>query len=40
MFFLLKGGFYDSEHVRETKLFSSPMRAVARTQETSFTCIV
>ena len=37
---LLKGGFHDSAHVRESKFFSSPLHAVTRTQATSLNCIV
>ena len=37
---ILREGFHDSAHVRESKFFSSPLHAVARTQATSFNCIV
>ena len=40
LFRLFKGGFHDSAHVRESKFFSSPLHAVARTQATSFNCYV
>ena len=36
----LKGGFDDSAHVHESKFFFSPLHVVARTQATSFNCIV